>query len=142
MFRHYRENLTAQLAPGTALEIGQRTRSHYSETGWPLAVETLFFFALIATCVRPRLHPLRLGAWAAFFQILAPFGNALGVSLVHALDISRYRVTFGGYLLFALSAMVVVVIATVMVWVFPEGKSVVMVNGGSSISGLADQVNS
>jgi hypothetical protein len=70
-------------------------------------IVALFVLALFATLNWSVLRDLRLGGWGAFFLFLAPFGNALGVCIVHALDIERYRVTLGGYLLFALSSMAV-----------------------------------
>jgi hypothetical protein len=120
MFRRYRESLNDQLAPGQAIDIGRRPRrSHPSASIWPLPLEVLFFVALIVAYVCPRWHALRLGAGGAFFLFLAPFGNAFGVCIVHTLDIYRYRVTYGGCFLFALSAMAVVVAATVA-WVVPR----------------------
>jgi len=37
----------------------------------------------------------------------APFGNALTVSIIHALDISRYRYSYGPPLLLAIAALIV-----------------------------------
>jgi len=39
--------------------------------------------------------------------ILRALGNAMMVCVVHALDVERYRLTYGGFLLFALTAMAV-----------------------------------
>jgi hypothetical protein len=72
---------------------------------WALFVEALFLAALLAILFWPPLRSLRPGGWAALFLFLAPLGNAFGVCIVHALDIYRYRATYGGYLLFALTAM-------------------------------------
>jgi hypothetical protein len=71
----------------------------------------VFLLALLPTHIWPVLRELRLAGWGALFLFLAPFGNALGVCIVHALDIERYRVTLAGYLLFALSSMVVFILA-------------------------------
>lgn len=74
-----------------------------------LPVELLFLVALIMAVMWSPLRKLRVGGWAAFFLFLAPAGNAFGVCIVHTLDIYRYRVTYGGYLLFSLMAMAVFV---------------------------------
>jgi hypothetical protein len=70
-----------------------------------LPVELLFLLAMTVCFIWPPLHHLRVGGWAACCLFLAPLGNAFGVCIVHTLDIYRYRVTYGGYLLFALVAM-------------------------------------
>ena len=59
------------------------------------------------------MRSLCSAGWAAFFLFLAPLGNAFGVCIVHALDIYRYRTTYGGYWLFALAAMTVFILAAV-----------------------------
>ncbi len=70
----------------------------------------LFIVAFGVVLVRPPLAPYRLAAWGAMILFSAPMGNALTVSLVHALDIQRYRISLGGFLLFALTAMAVFVL--------------------------------
>jgi hypothetical protein len=72
---------------------------------WIPAVEIAFLITLLAAHLWSPLHKLRAPGWAALFLFFAPFGNALGVCFVHALDIYRYRTTYGGYFLFALTAM-------------------------------------
>jgi hypothetical protein len=71
------------------------------------ALSVIFLLVLVATLKWSVLRKLRLAGWGAFILFLAPFGNALGVCIVHALDIERYRVTLAGYLFFALSSMLV-----------------------------------
>lgn len=117
MERRYEEELAGQIAAARPPYKPKRNSITKFLTRWAPPVElltVLFLFALSATHVWPFLHKLRLGGWAAFFLFLAPFGNAFGICIVHALDIDRYRSTFGGYLLFALTAMsafIVVVLA-------------------------------
>jgi hypothetical protein len=86
-------------------------RDSYAE--YAFATEILFLLALLVAWRWPPLRDMRPGGWAAGFLFLAPFGNALGVCIVHALDIYRYRATLGGYLLFALTAMAAYVVAIV-----------------------------
>jgi hypothetical protein len=106
MLRKYLQDTTVLLGSVTTLE---RNRSlHNFAKGaprWALPLEVAFFLTWIVTLVWSRLSPWRLAGWAACCLFLAPFGNAFGVCIVHTLDIYRYRVTYGGYLLFALSAM-------------------------------------
>lgn len=85
-------------------------RDVYAE--WALALEIIFALALLAASFWPPLRDLRTGGWAAVFLFLAPFGNAFGICIVHALDIYRYRATLGGYLLFALTSMAAYTAAT------------------------------
>jgi len=70
-----------------------------------LPVELLFFGTLALVAMWSPLQKLRVAGWAVLFLFLAPAGNAFGVCIVHTLDIYRYRVTYGGYLLFALITM-------------------------------------
>jgi hypothetical protein len=57
------------------------------------------------------LQNLRIAGLGALVLFSAPLSNAFGVCIVHTLDIYRYRVTYGGYLLFALAAMCVFLVA-------------------------------
>ena len=50
------------------------------------------------------LAPCRLPGFLALVFFLAPGGNAITVAMVHALDNSRYRGSYGPLLLFALAA--------------------------------------
>jgi hypothetical protein len=79
-----------------------------------LPVELLFLMGWAVSFVWAPLRKLSIGGWAAFCLFLAPFGNAFGICIVHTLDIYRYRVTYGGYLLFALAAMAVFVGAVIV----------------------------
>lgn len=77
-----------------------------------LNIPTMVLFAIgfILVLVRPELGAYRLAAWGALVLFSAPMANALTVSIVHALDIQRYRISLGGFLLFALTAMAVFVL--------------------------------
>lgn len=70
----------------------------------------LFVAAFILVMVRQPLAQYRPAAWGALLLFSAPMANALTVSIVHALDIQRYRISLGGFLLFALTAMAVFVL--------------------------------
>lgn len=70
----------------------------------------LFAAAFVLVLVRPELGAYRLAAWGALILFSAPMANAFTVSIVHALDIQRYRISLGGFLLFALTAMAVFVL--------------------------------
>ena len=108
MYRQYRADLAAQAASGFKLE-GRSVFHTFRRTFAPLAlaVEILFLAAFGASLVWAPLRELRLGGWAAASLFSAPLGNAATVCVVHALDIARYRLTYGGFLLFALAAMAV-----------------------------------
>lgn len=104
--RRYEDSLATLAKTPTKLEEHPRLIAFAkSLTRWALPLESLFLLALLVVHIWRPLHSLRVAGWAAFFLFLAPLGNALGVCIVHALDIYRYRVTFGGYWLFALAAM-------------------------------------
>ena len=66
-----------------------------------ILADGLFLILLIACLVRPALASFRLAGLAALMIYLVPFGNALTVSIVHTLEIHRYRFTYGGFLLLA-----------------------------------------
>ena len=65
-------------------------------------IVALFLLALAACFAGKPLHVLRLPGLVALVIFSAPFGNALTVAMVHALDNSRYRGSYGPLLLFAL----------------------------------------
>ena len=110
MYRRYVADAAVQLASTGTLGKDPKVRAfRQAFTPCILPVELLFLAALLATLIWSPLRPLRLGGWAAFMFFSAPLGNAVEVCLVHALDIYRYRATYGGFLLFALMAMAVFV---------------------------------
>jgi hypothetical protein len=112
MFRQYREETTVLIGSVTTLDRDRRLHNiAKASPRWTLPLELLFFAAWAAAIFWPPLHPFRLGGWATFCLFLAPFGNAFGVCIVHTLDIYRYRVTYGGYLMTAVAAMTLFAIA-------------------------------
>ncbi|MGA7212767.1 MAG: hypothetical protein WBX20_01005 [Terrimicrobiaceae bacterium] len=68
-------------------------------------IEIAFFFSLAACLLIRPLARLRLPGFVALVFFLAPACNALTVALVHALDNSRYRGSYGPLLLFALAGL-------------------------------------
>lgn len=121
------ETLTPDYSPD-ALRLLQEYRQELRDRGpaapalkaWPplefpikylakgaLPLEIAFLAALLVVHFQSHLHQLRLAGWGAFFFLCAPAGNAMTVSIVHALDISRYRAGYGEFHLFALTAIVV-----------------------------------
>ena len=108
MYATYRDDTTTQTGITKTLEKDPKLRTFRQRFApFTLPLTVLFLLALLAASVVPPLYKLRLGGWAAFFLYLAPLGNAFGVCIVHTLDIYRYRITYGGYLLYALAAMAV-----------------------------------
>jgi len=108
MYGNYRDDTAALIAVTKTLEKDSKLRAFRQNfAGYSLPLTLLFLLTLLAAHVWSSLHQLRLGGWAAFVLYLAPLGNAFGVCIVHTLDIYRYRITYGGYLLFALLAMAV-----------------------------------
>ncbi len=69
--------------------------------------EILFLVALVASFFWSPLHGCRLAGVMALLLYGAPFGNAFTVSIIHALDISRYRYSYGPPLLLAMAALIV-----------------------------------
>jgi hypothetical protein len=106
MYLRYRADLAAEA------KFAPKVRSNFHSLRQviaPLAplVEVLFLLTFAACFRWAPWRDLRLGGWAAASLFSAPLGNALTVCMVHALDVERYRLTYGGFLLFALAAMMV-----------------------------------
>lgn len=74
---------------------------------WSLPLEIVFLAVLVVCLVVPSWTGWRLGGVAALVLFLAPAANAFTVSVAHALDLARYRYSYGGVLLFSLFAMAV-----------------------------------
>ncbi len=86
-----------------------------------LAIEVAYLLALAACFVWKPLHALRLPGLVALVIFSAPLGNALTVAMVHALDNSRYRGSYGPLLLFSLGVfslffLVVATTTAVSLW--------------------------
>ena len=106
MYLQYKADLLTQASSG--IRFASKFHS-FRQVLAPLALplEILFLGALAASLLLPPLRDLRLAGCAAATLFSAPLGNAVTVCIVHALDIERYRLTYGGFLLFALAAMAV-----------------------------------
>lgn len=87
---------------------GQDLRDSAKRITNSLLVWELLFMAafVVALCWKP-LAEFRLAGAMVLLLYGAPFGNALTVSIIHALDISRYRYSYGPPLLLAIAAMIV-----------------------------------
>lgn len=75
----------------------------------------LFLTAAVLACalclgLRP-LRPLVPAALTALYFFGLGFGNALTISIVHAMDNDRYRISYGPIVLFAMGAAVILLIA-------------------------------
>lgn len=115
--RNLMQTYTAQVRQmtGTAYELkGVRTfRNLLRMLGsWSPVIEIFFFVSLAACLAWKPLFPLRLPGLAALIIFAAPAGNALTIALVHALDNSRYRGSYGPLLLFALGVMLFFFVVT------------------------------
>jgi hypothetical protein len=108
MYVQYKADLVTQ--SGVKLRLDGNTIFKKLSQGFAwlaLPLEILFLITFIASLISPALRDLRVGGWAAFSLFSAPLWNALMVCTVHALDMDRYRHTYGGFLLFSLVAMAV-----------------------------------
>ena len=74
---------------------------------WAFPLEIVFVLVFCAGLVVPSWVGLRLGGWATLIIFSAPAANAFTVCVAHALDLARYRYSYGGVLLFSLIAMLV-----------------------------------
>ncbi|MFZ4681094.1 MAG: hypothetical protein ACOYMS_01225 [Terrimicrobiaceae bacterium] len=67
----------------------------------------LVFLVVLAACLlRPGLSDLRLAGLTALLLYAAPAANALTVSIIHVLDLPRYRLSYAGPFLLALAAVI------------------------------------
>ena len=113
MFDMYRQSAVLQAAQSANLETFAPFRSLLrlvrSAAFW---IEIAFFLSAASCLLVPSFAQFRLAAFVATIFFLAPAGNALTIALIHALDNSRYRGSYGPLLLFALAAMIVFVVTT------------------------------
>jgi hypothetical protein len=106
LYRKYRENIDQQLASPPSMEKYPRLRVVRETLGRAaLPLEIVFLLALGVTVLWTPLQNLRTAGCGALVLFSAPLSSALGVSLVHTLDVYRYRTTYSGPFLFALAAM-------------------------------------
>ena len=113
MFDVYRRSAVLQAAQSANLEVFGPFRGLLrvvrSAAFW---IEIAFFFSAASCLLVHSLAQFRLAAFVATIFFLAPAGNAVTIALIHALDNSRYRGSYGPLLLFALAAMLVFVVTT------------------------------
>ena len=113
MFDTYRRSAVLQAAQLADLEILGPFRGLLrivrSAAFW---IEIAFLLSATSCLFVPSLAQFRLAALVATIFFLAPAGNAVTIALIHALDNSRYRGSYGPLLLFALAAMLVFVVTT------------------------------
>ncbi|MEX1118692.1 MAG: hypothetical protein WEB60_07845 [Terrimicrobiaceae bacterium] len=107
-FAVWRDQTTEATAVDTRLQAPRRVhdirRSFPQLMPW---ITGLFLLVLVACFCRKDWHPLLLPGLMVLVFWFAPAGNALTVAVAHALDNSRYRISYGGLLVFAGAAMVV-----------------------------------
>ena len=113
MFDTYRRSAVLQAAQLADLEILGPFRGLLrvvrSTAFW---IEIAFLLSAASCLFVPSLAQFRLAALVATIFFLAPAGNAVTIALIHALDNSRYRGSYGPLLLFALATMLVFVATT------------------------------
>jgi hypothetical protein len=115
LYGKYRQDTDRELASAGILEKWPRmriVRELLARASLPLEIS--FLLVLVASLLWAPLQSLRTAGLGALALFSAPFSNAFGVCVVHTLDIYRYRVTFGGYLLFALTAMTIFLVAALI----------------------------
>jgi hypothetical protein len=113
MFAAYRQSTVLQTAQSANLETLSFFRGLLrvirATAFW---IQLAFFLSVISCLFVPSLAQFRLPALITTIFFLAPAGNAVTIALIHALDNSRYRGSYGPLLLFALAAMLVFVATT------------------------------
>ena len=113
MFDIYRRSAVLQAAQFTDLEILGPFRGVLrvvrSAAFW---IEIAFLLSATSCLFVHSLAQFRLAALVATIFFLAPAGNAVTIALIHALDNSRYRGSYGPLLLFALASMLVFIATT------------------------------
>ena len=106
LYEIYRQSVIRQAGQPGTLEVFRPFRSFLGAVKvsafW---IEMAFLISLVACLLFGSLARLRLPGFVALMFFLAPGGNALTVALVHALDNSRYRGSYGPLLLFALAGL-------------------------------------
>ena len=104
LYESYRQSVIGQAGQSASIEVfrpfASLLRAVAASAFW---IEIAFFLSLTACLLLGSLAPLRLPGFVALVFFSAPAGNALTVALVHALDNSRYRGSYGPLLLLALA---------------------------------------
>jgi hypothetical protein len=113
MFDAYRRSVVLQTAQPANLETFGAFRGLLrvirSTAPW---VEIAFLLSAASCLLVPSLVQFRLAAFVATIFFLAPASNAVTIALIHALDNSRYRGSYGPLLLFALATIIVFIVTT------------------------------
>ena len=106
LYKRYRERVELRAAQSDVLEVVRPFATFLRlVAAAAFFIEIAFLLALAACLVFRSLAPFRLPGLVALIFFLAPAGNALTIALIHALDNSRYRGSYGPLLLFALCAL-------------------------------------
>jgi len=114
MWAAYRERSEAaaarqrEIRPWKALDKFLRERMPPA-----VAMGALVFLVAVLSWVLPLLRPLRGAGLLAIFYAAVPLGNAFTVAFVHALDNDRYRMTYGPFVVLAITAAAVLAVAAV-----------------------------
>lgn len=112
LFQTYRRQSEEQAGRAENLEAVRSFREFLkSAKSFTLTIEIAFLLSLAACFLWKPLGFLRLPGLVALLIFSAPLGNALTVSMVHALDNSRYRGSYGPLLLFSLGVFLVYIVA-------------------------------
>jgi hypothetical protein len=114
LYQSYRASIVARAGQPSSLEVFQPfvpiLRALAASAFY---IEIAFFVSLATSLILKSLAPFRLAGLVALMFFLAPAGNALTVALIHALDNSRYRGSYGPLLLFALAGLVLFLLTTI-----------------------------
>ena len=113
LYQTYRENVVARAGQPASLEVFRPFVPFLRAlAAGAFYIEIAFFASLAACLILKSLARFRLPGLIALMFFLAPAGNALTVALIHALDNSRYRGSYGPLLLFALAGFVLFFLTT------------------------------
>jgi len=111
LYDSYRERLVRASVDPRDIS-GLRVLQDVLETWSFLALPVVLVFALCALAsLSPAFSAYRFPALLSVLFFSAPSGNALTIALVHALDNSRFRSSYGMLLLFALTALSLYIVA-------------------------------
>jgi len=123
VYAGYFQDLDRQAGRPAKIDRDSFLRTLMMSLEWAAMPLEIVFLLLLAVChFWAPLFPLRLAGWVGAVFLAAPAGNALTVCVVHALDISRYRATYGPLLLFALMAVTVFIVTVPMTVFFQRPR--------------------
>jgi len=114
LYEDYRRGVSEQTGRDVNLDAFRPLRSVLTAVkASAIWIEIAFLISWVSCLLFRSLAPCRLPGFLALVFFLAPGGNAITVALVHALDNSRYRGSYGPLLLFALAAFAFFCVVTV-----------------------------